>query len=119
MQLALYRMRAAYERETFAWPDTPELPGRAGSSGSLHSGSRPPAQGHPQQTDGENKIEITRLLDQDAQARRSNQLDGQAGNRPRGVDRVGAGFRPTTTISDEYGRKVSTLKLKKVKTHPT
>ena len=56
--------------------------------------------------------------DPDHQAQYNHQLGVTPGDRPRGVDRVGAGFRPSTTIEDDFKLKASVIKLKKIKLHP-
>ena len=69
VQLALYRIRAAYERDTYAWPDSP--------SGSPHSGGMHSAQNRPQQMSRESNNTISRLIDQDSRTRQNSRLSSR------------------------------------------
>ena len=62
----------------------------------------------------ERKLLAAKLTEQDWQPP-GNPLGVPAANRPVGVDKVGAGWRPSTTVSQEVERKQSLIKLKKVR----
>ena len=55
-----------------------------------------------------------KLLDPESSAKDPNLLV-PAGDRPVGVDKVGAGYRATTNIGEDFERKKATIKLKKVR----